>query len=220
MTDGSLRLRQRAKIGGMRMIERVCVCLPLTEMKHLKGQRSSHPQSSPVRRFAASFPSRGQRKHTGVSSSLVNDWLNKWTGSLWCRPFTQTLWGAERMLLPSEWWLDTHQHTRKHNREDNWYLNISQDGWGGVIFSTHSWHSWGVISYTPDHVNKNTHSLALYTRPVQTWTLRHYCASQFGVKDKKDRIGKGCSCSSSELTIKVATVEIWTSNQCVKCAIR
>ena len=75
--------------GGRSETEPVCVCLLLTEMKRLEGQRSSHPESGPRARGLGSLER--SDKQTGVCSPPVNDWLNKWTGSLWCRPFTQTL---------------------------------------------------------------------------------------------------------------------------------
>ncbi len=113
--------------GGMRETERVCVCLSLTEMKHLEGQRSSHPEPSPRAHGLGSLER--SDKQTGVCSPPVNDWLNKWTGSLWCRAFRQKLTHAH-----------THTHTNayKDKQEDDWYLNISQDNSGGLSFKTHT----------------------------------------------------------------------------------
>lgn len=50
--------RRGREWGATGAIERVCIC-PLTEMKHLWGQRSSHPESRNWEP-AASVPGRGQ----------------------------------------------------------------------------------------------------------------------------------------------------------------
>lgn len=56
--SGTKKKRRGREWGATGAIERVCMC-PLTEMKHLWGQRSSHPESRNWEP-AASVPGRGQ----------------------------------------------------------------------------------------------------------------------------------------------------------------
>lgn len=88
--------------------ERVCVRLHLTEMKPLEGQRSSHPETS--LRACRLCPLQRSDKHTVVCSLRVDDWLNKCTGSMWCRPFRQTQWRAQDVVVV--WVMVTHTHTQ------------------------------------------------------------------------------------------------------------
>lgn len=131
-------LKQRAR-GGMRKTERV------SEMKHPGGQGSSHPESSPRARSLCGLGR--SDKQSGVCSPPVNDWLNKWTDSLWCCPPRPAHWLPERTWLLSEWlWWETHTRT----------AGTSQGSWGDLTFNTCSRHNLLVIPHTCLCAERNT----------------------------------------------------------------